>query len=108
MLNKCFMWATFCVILFYSDFLSFVKRINRFLLSSIYGSRAVISFITLQDFFLLVFLFQPGALGSISVFLWLDLDLVGLQQLVDTSYKSCVYHLPGFVERFSFSPLQAV
>lgn len=103
------MWATFCVILFCLDFPSFVKRINSFLVSSIYSSTAVISLITLQGFFfLLVFLFQPGALGSNSVFSWLDLDLVALQQLVDSTHKSCVYHLPGFVERFRFSPLQAV
>lgn len=95
----------FCAILFDLDFPSFGKRINNFPASSVYGSAAVISHITLQDFFsLLVFLFQLGALGSNSIFLWLDLDLVGLHQLVDTTYKSCVYHLPAFVERFSFFP----
>ena len=100
------MWTTFCVNLLYLDFPVFVKRINSFLVSSIYGSIAVISLITLQGFLffsLLVFLFQSGALGSNSVFLSLDLDLVGLQ-LVDMMYKSCVYHLPGFVEKSGFSP----
>lgn len=58
--NKCFMWATFCVILFCLDFPSFVKRINSFLVSSIYSSTAVISLITLQGFFFPACLFVPA------------------------------------------------
>lgn len=99
--NKCFMWATFCVILFCLDFPSFVKRINSFLVSSIYSSTAVISLITLQGFFsCLSFCSSLGpwvpTVSSHGLILILLLYSNWLIQLTNLVFITCQVLLRGF------------